>query len=122
MNTFEACKTIRHLLLATTAEVMVYQCAEFSAKEIKQMQREVLKKYGTLNIADLTDEQCNDLGFGRFKDGDPLRLIPLWIYPFLSDDFVMTCAFNRTTITKRDNQDRDNRFGFMALGIIPASQ
>jgi hypothetical protein len=126
MNTYEKCCSIRHMILTRAAEVINYDWdAEFSKKNVKEFPYDLKNKINTddedfFNIqpAELTKEEMDQLNFGRWSEGDPMRLIPLWLFPFLAEKIKTRCIDDKEYI-KKSEMDNDHRFGYMAYGVIP---
>lgn len=72
--------------------------------------------------ADMTDRQLDALGFGRWSSQSPMRLIPLWLFPFLAESLVVECIDGETKLIKKSEMDTDSRFGCLAYGIIPSDR
>lgn len=125
MNTYDKCRGIRRYILNRAAEVMAYTNwdGEFALKQIRDIPREVLEEhnFGMVNIAELTAEQMDNLDFGRWSEDNPMRLIPLWLLPFLPDEIEADCIDGVRTVYKRSEMNNDNRGGYLAYGIRPAA-
>ena len=123
MNTYEKCKRIRRGILCDAAEVMVYTNwpAAFAAQQIRQVPDRILEAHGPVNIAELTLDQMTELGFGIWSDENPMRLIPLWLYPFLPDELEVTSISGTKSVLKKLDMDTDIRGGCLAFGIVPAA-
>ena len=124
MKTFNKCLTIRRTLLTRAAEVMLYEnwSPEYAVKRLRDFPAAVLKDHpelGQIQPAELTAQECDSLGFGRWNKDKPLRLIPLWLYPFLADEIQTTCIDGSSVLRKAD-MDTDHRMGQLAYSITPA--
>ncbi len=126
MTTFEKCCAIRRMILNRAAEVMAYEnwSEEFAAGRIRNLPKDLAEKetgkdYFGIQPAEMTDEQLNELGFGRWGKKTPIRLIPLWLMPFLADEIEVECIDGRK-LTRKSQMDNDNRFGCLAYGVIPS--
>ena len=124
MTTYENCKTLRRCIVNRAAEVMNYTnwSDDFAAKQIREIPAALLEKIGKVNIAELTAEQMDDLGFGRWSEENPMRLIPLWLYPFLPDEIETECIDGKKSVLKKADMDNDHRFGCLAYGIWPNAE
>lgn len=129
MTTFEKCCTIRRLLMNRTAEVMVYKSWSegFATRQIRDTPAALEQMQGGaelsgINPADMTDSQLEDLGFCRWCDETPMRLIPLWLYPFLAESLAVECVDGGTKVLKKSEMDTDNRFGCLAYGVTPSDR
>jgi len=126
METFDKCKTIRRILINRTAEVIAYDSwsDEFSAKQIKNLPEDIKKMEGGdelfgIQPAEMSDCQLESLGFGKWEEGNPMRLIPLWLFPFIADKVETECIDGEKKVTKKKDMDNDHRFGCIAYGVIP---
>jgi hypothetical protein len=91
---------------------------DFAAKQIREIPVK-MEEFGKVNIAELTAEQMDDLGFGVWSQGNPMRLIPLWLYPFLPDEIETECIDGTKSVLKKVDMDNDHRYGCLAYGIWP---
>lgn len=128
MNTFEKCKTIRRMMMNRAAEVMAYKNwgDDFAAKQIRNAPEEIEKMKGGKELfgiqpVELTEDEMTDLGFGKWSEETPMRLIPLWLFPFLAEEIETECIDGEKKLTKKSEMDNDNRFGCLAYGVIPKS-
>ena len=122
MNTYEKCKAVRRIIVNRAAEVMNYAnwSDGFSASHIREIPERVIAEYGKLDITELTSEQMDDLGFSRWSDETPMRLIPLWLFKFLPDEIESECIDGTKKVLKTSEMDNDHRFGCLAYGINPS--
>jgi hypothetical protein len=127
MNTFEKCQQVRRLIMNRAAEVMAYQSwdNDFAAKQIKEIpsrlsENERAEDFFGINPSDMTGQEMADLGFGLWSEDNPMRLIPLWLFPFLADEFESECIDGEKQVMRKADMDNDNRFGCLAYGVIPA--
>ena len=60
----------------------------------------------------------DDLGFGRWSEDNPMRLIPLWLYKFLPDE-IESESISGKSVRKTADMDNDSRYGCLAYGICP---
>ncbi|MFA5378180.1 MAG: hypothetical protein WC455_20675 [Dehalococcoidia bacterium] len=120
MNDYEKCCKIRRVILKRAGEIMAYSNwgAEFSYRQITELKHhEALEDARGIDPNNLTREQALDLGFGRWEDGNPLLLIPIFLLPFLAETFDYM-SFTGERGTTRDNMDNDNRYGCLAYGVV----
>lgn len=126
MTTFEKCKAIRSVILRRAAEVMAYTNwnAEFAASVIINIPKDLMSKsvendFINLDPSDLTMEEMKDLDFGVWSKDQPFRLIPLWLFPFLTENLYV-CDFEGVfSHVRKSELDNDNRFGCIAFGVLP---
>lgn len=123
METVDLCKWIRRCLLTRAAEVYSYTSwnEEDCAGRIREFPEWVLGLNGFFRIQpeDLTEAEMNELDFGRWEEGNPMRLIPLWLLPFLADEIQCTTIGGSRSVRKRKELDNDHRFGYLAYGVLP---
>jgi hypothetical protein len=130
---YKKAKIIRHNLLYAVAAPMIYQSWGF-AYGLKHAGETLdgLRETGRVDVTALDVEHLDALDFGLWSDepDDPahgLRLIPVWLYPFLKPGQTLTSIDGSTTVVGDDYTnssdpgyiDNDNRGGFIAYGVIP---
>lgn len=127
MTTFEKCCAIRRMILNRAAEVMAYEkwSEELATGKIRNFPKDLAeqktgKDYFGIQPAKMTDKQLEELGFGRWSKKTPMRLIPLWLMPFLADEIDVECIDGEKKLIKKSDMDKDNRFGCLAYGVIPS--
>jgi hypothetical protein len=134
MKTFELCRHIRKVLLWSVGESHAYKTWSDAYRMAKQAESfavavQGVVKDGPLHLHELTEDECNFLEFGRWEDGNPLRLIPIWLYPFLTpgdklrdiDGGEVEVGQTYWVADTEGFVDNGERFGFLAFGIFPAS-
>ena len=122
MNTYEKCKAIQAGILRMAAEPMCYD--KWSPEFVKSQILEIpsrLESIGFVDPNNLTENEMQNLGFGVWSKDDPIRLIPLWLYPFLAARFKAKCIDGEEREFSKSEIDNDNRFGFLAYGVVPKS-
>ena len=123
-------KHIQKLLANKTGEFLSYEnwSDEFCRKEIRELRDKIIAQLGRISLAGLTKEEAEELGFGKWSDESPLRLAPVWMYPFLtpgeelhsiSGDSVVVGS-NYTKHGEEGYVDSDHRFGSLAFGVMAA--
>lgn len=130
---FKTASMIRINLLQAVAAPMVYRSWDFGYK-LKNLGQHLgeIPNLGRVNILNLDREHLDALDFGLWTDeqDDPvcgLRLIPLWLYPYLRPGQVLTSiSGDHVTVgeyytdpDKPGYVDNDNRGGYLAYGVIP---
>lgn len=94
--------------------------AEFCHKEIcETFDRAMTAIKKDLDWDSLTDQDCKELRFGKWEDGNPLRLIPIWLYKAIPVGTKLTSIGGEEVVFDGSNIDTDTRFGCLAYGIIP---
>ena len=120
---YEKIKTIRRCLLNKAGELLTYSWSnDFKNKELQEL-KDVLINHEDVGLIDptqLTLEECEDLGFGKWDEGNPLRLIPVWLYEFVDRDIETTGDIDGN-YKPFEHLDNDHRCGFLADGVIPKS-
>lgn len=125
MEQFDLCKAIRKTIVNRAAEVMAYKNwdSDFCAKQIRDIPDRIKGDDDFIKIQPekLSREQMKELGFGAWSEESDLMLIPLWLLPFLADEFSGGCIDGEVRIFKRDELDSEARFGCIAYGVFPAA-
>jgi len=118
---YQNAQTIRRIIVNRTAEIMNYSWDDgFNTKRIKSIYEDCKEKIPTINVAELTAEQMDELGFSKWNEGSQMRLIPLWLYKWLPEVIETECINGTKSILKKSEIDTDNRGGCLAYGIYPA--
>ena len=124
MTTFEKAKVIRTSLLTRCGEAMNYSWSnDYKIENLNNIHESIEhweKEEGTfkINPQDLTLEEMKELGFGKWSDEDKIMLIPIWLFPFLCEEFE-SISIGGTKHSKLSELDTDHRFGCLAYGVIP---
>jgi len=121
MTTYELAKEYAKRSLLKFAELEAYNWSmDYKDELIKSFVKELQgqKGYCAINPNNLTLEQALDLGFGKWDETD-LMLIPLWIKPYLIEEFEGACINDSTIRTIKSSEiDNDHRFGCLADGVM----
>ena len=122
-STYDLCKWIRKATLTHAAEVIAYNWdADFSRENLKALPEKLKKAKGfrLIDPSDLTEAEMKDLGFAMWDEGNPIRLIPLWLKPYLADRIEAGSIDNgKPREIETASMDDDHRFGCLAYGVIP---
>lgn len=120
-RTFTLCDGIRRNILMRASETIQYNCwsDKFCRKEMSDIVY-VLKTegYDNINPTLLSYQEMDDLGFGRWDGNSPMRLIPLWLLPFLIDEFYCADISGKMRMRKKVDLDNDHRGGMLAYGVF----
>lgn len=104
-GTYEVAKRIRQNIVISAAESMNYLnwSAEFVASQIRELpeQLKTAEWFSPINPADLTEKEMIELGFTKWSKNDPIYLIPLWCFPFLSENVDCGCIDGKMRIYKK---------------------
>ncbi|MEG2503083.1 MAG: hypothetical protein RSB44_00175, partial [Carnobacterium sp.] len=117
---------LKNSLLIAAGEALNYSWdSEYKIKNIQSMIQysiddidKLLK--GRLKTLKITHIEMNALNFGVWDDKSDLRLIPIWLAPFINQDVQVTSISGNTTILK--DADRDHRGGYIAFGVEPIEE
>ncbi len=122
-STYDICKWIRKAILTNAGEVIAYNWdADFIKKNLKELPEKLKKAEGfrPIDPSDLEDEEMKNLGFGIWSEENPIRLIPLWLKPFLAERIKAgSISGEEPSEIETASMDDDHRFGCLAYGVIP---
>ena len=123
MSTFEVAKNIRWVIVRIASESMIYTnwTTDFVASQLREIPERIKKEdwFSPVDPSDLTEKEMLSLGFGKWSKDDPMRLIPLWLFPFLPDEVDCGCIDGEKRVQKKSEMDNDSRFGLLAYGVMP---
>lgn len=88
-------------------------------KEIMDNHVSKLDKFleGRLSTLELNDSEARALGFMLWDEESDLRLIPLWLVPYINEDTWVLSVDNGEESEKIMDVELDTRFGCIAYGI-----
>ena len=122
MSDYEFLLMVRQAIVNRAAEVFCYSWSDdFSSKRIKEIpdvfsKSEYLRK---IDPNEMTAEQLDEVGFQKWSEDSGLMLIPLYVYPFLKDEFMCGSISDLADRKiKVADIDTDNRFGCLAYGVF----
>lgn len=123
-TSFEKLEYIRNIIAKRAAEVFTYKnwSDDFAAKYIREIPDILTNselELKDIDISVLTERECDLLGFGSWSKDNPMKLIPLWTLPFLPEK-IKCSSISGNVVIDKSNIDNDNRFGYLAYGIIPS--
>jgi hypothetical protein len=127
MTTFEKCKSIRDSILTRAGEMLTYGWSDdFKLSNMNDIHKSISKweeKYGSFRIDpnDLTEIEMEELGFSSWSEDSKLKLIPIWIFPFLSECLDVE-SISGEKYTKKSDIDNDHRYGLLAYGVNPTNR
>ena len=125
LTTFEKAKAIRRSLLIRVGETLTYKTWSngYRLKNIQGIHK-ALQEWERKDVSfkidptDLSFKEMEELGFGTWSKGSKFKLIPIWLFPFLSDEFESE-SISGSKHFKLSEIDGDHRFGFIAYGVVP---
>jgi len=122
LTTFDKVKSIR--LLTRVGESLSYKNwgDDYKLKNIQDVHKALKRWEETngsfkINPTQLTVKEMEELGFGSWEEGRPMKLIPIWLFPFLCDEFESE-SISGSKHTKLSEIDSDHRFGSIAFGVV----
>lgn len=117
---FEQLKSIRNYLLGTVGSLL---CSQVGSNEkilmLENARRTILNHYPPVHPEHLTDYQLNELGFPLSSSYDTLRMIPVWVYPFLSESVETICILDNSKHFCKNDIDPESVYGILAYGVVP---
>lgn len=123
LTTFQKCLNIQSQILQRATSALCYNWSnEFKLSNLLEV-KDVVERWQEkgqsykINPNDLSTYQMRVLGFSKWDKKSKLMLIPFWLYPFLADEFECT-SISGSKHTKLSEIDNDQRFGFLAYGVI----
>lgn len=123
LSTFDKCKKIKNLLLTQIGDALSYESwsRELVSDSFKSMPDYFVKwkknhKDFKIDPTDLTLNEMDELGFGRHPKKRGMRLIPIWLFPFLADEFECEDLSGKkySELYKMDNEHTS---GFLPYGV-----
>ena len=125
LTTFQKANAIRRSILIRVGESLSYKTwsNDFRLTNIEDIHKTLEKweeESGILKIdpTDLSFEEMIELGFGSWSEENPMRLIPIWLFPFLADEFKSE-SISGSKHSKLSEIDNEHRFGCLAFGVVP---
>lgn len=119
MNTYQKCLRIRSAVLTGAGEAMAYGWSpDFAVESLRQLVPAFEKDFGKIDPSDISGKESAALGFGQMRADSPVRLIPLWLAPFISGEVEVESITGEKSLFK-DVKSLDHRGGFIAYGVVP---
>lgn len=122
MKEFEKCLLIKRALIRRAGECIAYTTwtDEYCVKQLRSIHKELGEKINCVDISKLTSKELDEIGFGKWSENSPLRLIPLFLLPYLPDQIdVGSIDGEEPCLINKKDMDDDNRGGYLAYGIVP---
>ena len=122
MSDYEFLLMVRQAIVNRAAEVFCYNWNNaFSSKRIKEIPDVFSKSdyFRKVDPNEMTVDQLDNLGFKKWDDESCLMLIPLYVYPFLKDEFMCGSISDIAARNiKASDIDTDTRSGCLAYGVF----
>ena len=122
MSDYEFLLMVRQAIVNRAAEVFNYDWSDdFSSKRIKEIPDVFSKSdyFRKVDPNEMTVDQLDNLGFKKWDAKSGLMLIPLYVYPFLKDEFMCGSISDKDAcLMKVSEIDIDHRFGCLAYGVF----
>ena len=122
MSDYEFLLMVRQAIVNRAAEVFCYNWDNTSSsKRIKEIPDVFSKSdyFRKVDPNEMTVDQLDNLGFQKWDDESGLMLIPLYVYPFLKDEFMCGSISDIAARNiKASNIDTDTRSGCLAYGVF----
>lgn len=95
LTLIDICKSIRDAVLTKASEVTVYSSwsAEFGYEEIVNFPDRLknTKWFRYIDPNELSLDELEELNFSRWDEHSGLRLIPLWLLPYIDPEAKVIC-------------------------------
>ena len=121
MSDYEFLLMVRQAIVNRAAEVFCYNWDNTSSsKRIKEIPDVFSKSdyFRKVDPNEMTVDQLDNLWFQKWDDESGLMLIPLYVYPFLKDEFMCGSISDIAARNiKASNIDTDTRSGCLAYGV-----
>ena len=122
MSDYEFLLMVRQAIVNRAAEVFCYNWDNTSSsKRIKEIPDVFSKSdyFRKVDPNEMTVDQLDNLGFQKWDDESGLMLIPLYVYPFLKDEFMCGSISDIAARNiKASDIDTDTRSGCLAYGVF----
>lgn len=122
LTTFELAQKILVIVANKAAQCAVYEvwsgdfCKESITETIDSVKKD--ENFKPIDPNDFTVDELKKLGGCEWdEEFENLILIPIWMLPFLADEFEGATLDGEKTLIKLETRDNDNRFGCLAYGV-----
>lgn len=127
ITTYDICHYIRKRMLSLIGNVLVYGNTDAMQvyEDICTLKQhiECVDGYFPPDPNNLTDDEAQELGFGKWSDDSDLRLIPVYLVPFMPPQFSgRHIDEDKDTTIVMSAVDTDSRFGCVSFGVIPSDK
>lgn len=117
LSAYQIARHFRAALLNTSGRVLVSSAPNVDA--LKAVVKHFEENYERADPTQLTEAEMDELSFGRWEPGNPMRLLPVWFCWLLPDEFEAERIDGERRTFKRGEMDNDDRFGFLPYGVFP---
>lgn len=126
LTTYHKIKAIREALLRVTGESLTYNVwsDEYRLTNIKDIFKHI-KNWETksdnsfkIDPSDLSLEEMIEFRFYNYLEEKNIMLIPIWLFPFLSDEFECESILG-TKHFKLSELENKSKYGCLIYGVIP---
>lgn len=122
LTEYDKCKNIKNNLLIAMGENINYKnlTDKKRIENIDSRVKALKEKHGCKDVdpTKLTLKEMNRIGFGTWSDKTKSKLIPLWLFPFLIEEFESE-TINGEKVKLKKDMDDDHRMGFLAFLVKP---
>lgn len=121
MTHFEEASAIANYLLKLMGTQMVYKPDDYRPIDSAIENIKASNDYFDIDLTKLSEQELIELRFSLWDKESKNYLIPLWIFPFLTEVLTVTDINGKTETLSKSKLDLDNRFGYLAYGVIPTN-
>ena len=122
MSDYEFLLMVRQAIVNRAAEVFCYNWDNTSSSKLIKEIPDVFSKsdyFRKVDPNEMTVDQLDNLGFQKWDDESGLMLIPLYVYPFLKDEFMCGSISDIAARNiKASDIDTYTRYGCLAYGVL----
>lgn len=91
--------------------------ARYIRKRFRDVHANTVDEVGVIDPRELTLDEMKSLGFLAWEEGNPMMLIPLWLYQFMPPDMEVETI--RGEKERMSAMDSEHRYGMLACGVVP---
>ncbi len=121
MTHFEEASAIANYLLNLMGTQIVYKPDDYQSIDSAVEKIKASNDYFDIDLTKLSKQELIELRFSLWNNKSNNYLIPLWIFPFLTETITVTDINGKTETLSKSELDLDTRFGYLAYGVIPTN-
>ena len=121
MTHFDEAEAIRAFLLTRLADHIVYKSDSYDKIDSTIDDIKASNDYFDIDPTKFSEQELRNAGFQLWSEEINNYLIPLWIFPFLTETLTVTDITGKTETLSKSKLDLDTRFGYLAYGVVPAN-